>query len=345
MSVNEKKISGFGRNLGVGIKPWVKKFGLNWQMHLAKALTEPWNTAYKEFNVPHSKYMREAAREFIMYNTQLHNEGKGMWRRYYKDGQVHITSITLPHSEVVSKMYEDPLRFQAIYGRQKYIDPNAKVLISQFKEQIKFARTRNEKRELKQKLREFEKKVTQDRWRVEYAKINQTYTPDPAMQRKIFKDTSKFLRGVDAENLKMQTMSQELARRRFFDKLYDGRDPGVAIGKGEGMEHLKSDLIRLVNYLKKARWIKRSVWRGIMREENRYVRWFLRKHLGVRKYRELFLSYNAMDKYSTDAKFPAGLEYGEMKASYDNRKDELSPLQRRRVITKGGKEKIRNIKD
>lgn len=52
-----------------------------------------------------------------------------------------------------------------------------------------------------------------------------------------------------------------------------------------------------------------------------------------------------MDKYSTDAKFPAGLEYGEMKASYDNRKDELSPLQRRRVITKGGKEKIRNIKD
>lgn len=78
-----------------------------------------------------------------------------------------------------------------------------------------------------------------------------------------------------------------------------------------------------------------------MKPSARRVRYFLRKHWGDKNYREFFLSYNARLKYATDAYFVPGSEYGYRKRTYDNKKGIISPLQRLRGFTKGGKEFIR----
>lgn len=306
---------------------------------MAKALLEPSNDRYKGLNIPLSNVMREKALEFLQHNTSLHRGGS-IWNKYYKDGKMHVSTINFIHHTLHQKAYDDPLRYKAIYGRQKYIDPRHQRTIQDFKDAIKYASSRNDKRLLKEKLREFQKSVTQNRWEVEARKFSVIPRNDPALSRKNALDSSKFLKQYNIEKLKMQRTQLAASGETFWEKQFDG-DPGEAIGKGQEIKESTTDpkdWVRLGDYLKKARFIKLSVYKGIMAPKNRALRTFLKEYIGTRKYNEFFLSHNAAQKYATNAYFKPGSEYGRMRAHYDNTKGEVSPLQRMRKVTKSGKE-------
>lgn len=144
----------------------------------------------------------------------------------------------------------------------------------------------------------------------------------------------------------MQEMKLLATGENFWEKQFEG-DPGEAIGKGMDIYEASTDpkdWVRLANYLKKARYIKLSVYKGIMAPKNKALRAFLRRNLGNKQYREFFLSHNATQKYATAAYFKPGSEYGTMRAEYDNTKGQFSPLQRMRSFTKSGKEILKKEK-
>lgn len=334
------KIEKFGRNLGFGIKPWVQRFGVDWQMHLAQALLEPSKQEYRGLKIPISPIMRQEAHAFIQHNTALHQGNQSPWKKIYKDGQLQIKNITHTHHSLIQKAYNDTLRYQAVYGKQKYIDPKNQQTILQYKEAIKYARTHKEKRELKSKLREFQQKVTQNRWEVEARKHAIIPKSDPALSRKNALEGAKFIKQHNIEKLKMQRAQLAATGENFWEKQFAG-DPGEEIGKGMEINEEDTDpksWVRLAQYLKKARFIKLSVYKGIMEPKRRALRAFLQRVNGTKWYREFFLSHNAPQKYATAAYFVPGSEYGTMKASYDNKKGQYSPLQRMRHFTKSGKE-------
>lgn len=253
-------------------------------MHLARALLEPHKPEYKGLNIPLSSIMRKEAFEFIQHNTSLHLSNNEMFRKYYKDGQLQISSITHTHHTLIQKAFNDTLRYQAVYGRQKYIDPKNQKIIQEFKEAIKWAATRREKQELKSKLREFEKKVTENRWEVEARKYSVITKTDPTLSRKNTLEGSKYLKQYHREKLKMQEAKLMATGENFWEKQFDG-DPGEEIGKGQDIYEVTTDpkdWVRLVNYLKKARFIKLSVYKGIMEPKRRALRAYLKSHLGDR---------------------------------------------------------------
>lgn len=339
-------IEKFGRNLGFGIKPWVKRFGVNWQMHLAQALLNPHRIEYKGLNVPHSREMRERAEEFIRHNEALQAGFKGLWHQMASSSNKPNALRNITHHSIIQKAYDDTLRYKAVYGNQKYVSPENQKTIQEYKEAIRYAGTRNEKRELKSKLREFQKKVTQNRWEIEAQKYSVIPRADPAIERKNTLEASNFIKQHHIEKLKMQRAQLAATGETFWEKQFHG-DPGEEIGKGQDIHEVTTDpkdWIRLANYLKKARFIKLSVYKGIMRSKNTHLRAFLRRNLGNAKYNEFFLSYNASKKYATAAYFKPGSEYGTMRSSYDNTKGEVTPLQRMRQFNKSGKEILKDKK-
>lgn len=338
----------FGKSLGFGIKPWVQKFGVSWQYHLARAILEPHNFKYRWMDVPRSPELISGARSYLTHNEALWQKRGTHLRDFFLNNntgkQIRLGEY-IPHHSLIASAYNDVYRFQVVHGFKKVLDRETKSVINDIKAELKYAQSPADRRQLKSLIRTLELKNSQRAWEIAAAKSGViSASANPAIKQNIA-EVKGIIQDRNIAIIKMQMDKLGLKEDILFDKKYYGRDAGVYIGTGNDRKEEESDWARLVKYLKKTRWIRGAVWDGIMKKGRDRIQRYLKRHLGSRQYREFFLSFNARGKYATDAYFVPRSEFGYRKLGYDNKKGELSPLQRVRGFKRSGKEYIRKIEE